>query len=147
MIRGINKGKINSRFPAAAVYTAGIAVKLNSSSQWEAAAQESQFQGILMQDVIAKPSAYYGTSGTVGAGSFQVIVDDITYLGDKVRVCYGPGEYETDQIYTGVSPAVGDLLYVNTAGKFTNTATAAGATIGRWDSAKDSSGKAKFSII
>ena len=144
MVRGINKGKIEPRFAATAAYSAGISVTLVSGATWTASTSETVHMGILMQDVIAKPSAYYGTSGTFNAGSYQVIVDDVAYLGDKVRVCYGAGEYETDQILSGVDPTPGDGVFVGTAGQWADTAQNSGSAVGYWLTAKDANGRAKM---
>ena len=128
-VRYRNLGKLNFRYACSTTLSAGTLVTLNSSSEWEAATDETEVFGILLADVIADPSAYYDTIDTFDGGTDSRVPSNQVYQSNPAPVAYGAGEYYTDQIATGVTATVGGKVYCD-KGKVHTSAQNSGGAIG-----------------
>ena len=145
-IKPKNPGKLNIVHEAASAMEAGTAVKLDGTNGWAAADDETTYDGILAQKTITKPTAYHLTVGTFAGGSFQVLSSEVAYVGDKVGVYYGPGQYDIDQVDSSVTFSVGDAVYVKD-GYLHDTAQNSGDAIGFVDETADSDGFVRVTIV
>lgn len=139
-------GLIVSSFAAGTAMQAGTLVRIDATSQSVVpATATSNVYGLLLQNVIDKPSEYSGTEGTLDTGYVQPAVWDTVYTGDKVAVDRGPAVYVTSKYASGASISYGTKLYVNSSGELTNT-DGGGPCVGIAHGAPSSSGYLEFTL-
>lgn len=132
--------EVGNRGGVVCVSTGGSGVSLDNASAvvtYKASASGGKPLGLLLNDMV----------DTDQTRQHQNWHRNEVQKGGKVTIAR-KGEFTTDQIASGVTPAAGDLAFLGNEGRITNSNTGAAASppVGRFLSAKDADGYATVVI-